>query len=445
MPGLWLGRLRQLTFVRNMDQTITITHDGTLDIATGRSRKEVSWHNKEVQWSALVKKISVPHRTAETHAEYMSMKKALQDERKDVGGFVGGYLTGGRRKTANVLHRQLVTLDIDFAKGDLWGDYTMLYCNAALLYSTHKHTGESPRLRLVIPLDRPVSREEYVAIARRMAGDLGINAFDDTTYEPARLMYWPSVSKDGEYVFEYQDGPWLSADAVLGSYKNWRDASEWPVSDRTVEVRLPESVREKYEEFEKQQILALEDQEEITAVNAAVLSNKLLQFSNGAIYGENHEFHEIHQAKLEALEEIVEAANGNPVLVFYSFKHDAERIKKRLKTYRPTELKGSAEIQAWNAGQIPVLLAHPASAGHGLNLQAGGNVIVWFGLNWSLELYQQANARLHRQGQTKPVIIHHLVAPGTMDEDVMASLSRKGESQDALMEAVKARIKKYKK
>jgi SNF2 family DNA or RNA helicase len=107
-------------------------------------------------------------------------------------------------------------------------------------------------------------------------------------------------------------------------------------------------------------------------------------------------------------------------------------------------LKGSAEIQAWNAGQIPVLLAHPASAGHGLNLQAGGNVIVWFGLNWSLELYQQANARLHRQGQTKPVIIHHLVAPGTMDEDVMASLSRKGESQDALMEAVKARIKKYK-
>lgn len=236
MPGLWLGRLRQLTFVRNMDQTITITHDGTLDIATGRSRKEVSWHNKEVQWSALVKKISVPHRTAETHAEYMSMKKALQDERKDVGGFVGGYLTGGRRKTANVLHRQLVTLDIDFAKGDLWGDYTMLYCNAALLYSTHKHTGESPRLRLVIPLDRPVSREEYVAIARRMAGDLGINAFDDTTYEPARLMYWPSVSKDGEYVFEYQDGPWLSADAVLGSYKNWRDASEWPVSDRAGEV-----------------------------------------------------------------------------------------------------------------------------------------------------------------------------------------------------------------
>ena len=208
---------------------------------------------------------------------------------------------------------------------------------------------------------------------------------------------------------------------------------------------MPESVREKYEEFEKQQILALEDQEEITAVNAAVLSNKLLQFSNGAIYGENHEFHEIHQAKLEALEEIVEAANGNPVLVFYSFKHDAERIKKRLKTYRPVELKGSAEIQAWNAGQIPVLLAHPASAGHGLNLQTGGNVIVWFGLNWSLELYQQANARLHRQGQTKPVIIHHLVAPGTMDEDVMASLSRKGESQDALMEAIKARIKKYKK
>lgn len=215
---------------------INITNDGAFDIATGRSRKETHWRNKEVLWSAFLKKISESHYTAEKYSEYMGEKKTRQDEIKDVGGFVGGYVNNGRRKSENIIHRQLITLDIDFASNDIWDDYTLLYSNAAALYSTHKHSAENPRFRLIMPLDRPVAPDEYIAIARRIAGSLDINSFDDTTYEPCRLMYWPSTSKNAEYVFKYLDGPWICADEVLASYKNWRDASEWPVSDRAGEV-----------------------------------------------------------------------------------------------------------------------------------------------------------------------------------------------------------------
>ncbi len=214
--------------------------------------------------------------------------------------------------------------------------------------------------------------------------------------------------------------------------------------DRTVEIHFTEKVMEKYLEFEKQQVLAMEDIEgDISAVNAAALSNKLLQYANGAIYDSERNVHEIHSEKLEALEEIVEAANGQPVLVFFSFRHDVSRIMVVLRKYHPKEIGGPEDIAAWNAGKISVLLAHPAGAGHGLNLQVGGHIIVWFGLPWSSELYLQANARLYRQGQGKPVIIHQLIAKGTMDEDVVQSLTDKVDKQDALMRAVKARIEKY--
>lgn len=213
--------------------------------------------------------------------------------------------------------------------------------------------------------------------------------------------------------------------------------------ERTVPVLLHGRNMDKYYEFEKKQILALEDAEDISAINAAALTNKLLQYANGAVYDADKKFHEVHNEKIEALEEIIEAANGKPVLVFYSFRHDVDRIKTHLKKYKPEELKGSAHIKEWNEGKIPFMLAHPASAGHGLNMQAGGSTIIWFGLPWSLELYQQANARLDRQGQVESVIIHRLLTKGTMDEDVLKALDRKSTGQNALMEAVKARIKKY--
>lgn len=215
---------------------ITLTHDGQVDIATGKDRKAQKWKNRTVFWSELLTKISQTHRTAETYTDYLRAKKERQDEIKDIGGFVGGYLANGRRLKKAVNHRQLLTLDIDFGQIGFWEDFTDIYGDAAAIYSTHKHSPEKPRLRLVMPIDRQVVPDEYVAIARRVASTLGIEYFDDTTYQPERLMYWPSTSKDGEFVFEYQDGPWLCADDILATYHNWRDSSEWPVSEREGDI-----------------------------------------------------------------------------------------------------------------------------------------------------------------------------------------------------------------
>ena len=213
--------------------------------------------------------------------------------------------------------------------------------------------------------------------------------------------------------------------------------------DNVIEVELPEKAKNQYNQLEKNLILPLLDSD-VTAANAAVLTNKLLQMANGAIYDEFGEAKEIHDTKLEALEEVVEAANGKPVLVAYSYRHDLDRIKNRLRKYNPRMLDNDQDVRDWNAGKIQVLLLHPASGGHGLNLQAGGNIIVWFGLTWSLEWYQQTNARIHRQGQTERVIVHHIVAKGTMDEQVLKALTGKAATQEDLMEAVKVRIEQYK-
>jgi len=213
--------------------------------------------------------------------------------------------------------------------------------------------------------------------------------------------------------------------------------------DRVVPVKLTEDAKAKYRQLERDLLLPMIDAD-IVANTAAVLSNKLLQMANGAVYDENKGVREIHDAKLDTLEDVLEGANGHPVLLFYSYKHDLDRIRMRFKHCRTLRkgAEGSKDIADWNAGKIQLLAVHPASAGHGLNLQDGGSTIVWFGLTWSLELYQQANARLHRQGQKHSVIIHHLIAEGTIDEDVMEALQAKAAGQDALMTAVKARIEK---
>jgi len=210
--------------------------------------------------------------------------------------------------------------------------------------------------------------------------------------------------------------------------------------DREVIVQIPEAARAQYDQLERDLLLPFAGGD-ITADTMAILSNKLLQMANGAVYDENGATREIHRAKLEALDDILEAANGQPVLVFYNYQHDRDRVLKHIPTARVLDTED--DIEKWNQGKIPVMLAHPASAGHGLNLQAGGNIIVWFGLTWSLELYLQAIARLYRQGQDKSVIVHHLIAEGTIDEDVMRALAGKDVSQKALLEAVKARIEKY--
>ena len=243
------------------------------------------------------------------------------------------------------------------------------------------------------------------------------------------------------------------------------DYLEMPMrTDNYIKLRMPDDIKKQYDDFEKNKVLDLlntvetveeEDEDgnvtlvqkpvEVNVVNAAALSNKLLQFANGAVYDEDKNVFPIHDIKLDALKEIVENSNGQSILVAWTYQFDKDRILEYLKSYKPRELKTNKDIEDWNAGRIQVMLAHPASAGHGLNLQAGGNIIVWFGQTWSLELYQQFNARLYRQGQQKGVIIHHLIMKGTHDEDVIQALKAKNKKQNALMDSIKAKINKYKK
>lgn len=216
-----------------------------------------------------------------------------------------------------------------------------------------------------------------------------------------------------------------------------------PVIEDIVPVQLSPKAQRDYNVMESQMVLELiESDIEITAVSAASLSTKLQQLANGAVYDEDRTVHEIHDCKIEAFKELIEQLAGKPALVFYNFKHDLERLKKALATSGliVKEFKGAEEESAWNAGEIDILLAHPASTAYGLNLQDGGNHVIWFGLNWSLELYQQANKRLHRQGQTEKVIIHHLISLGTRDEDMMEALQCKADAQEYVLQSLKARI-----
>lgn len=218
---------------------MTIQNQGQteLRIATGRSCKEIQWKNKKITWAELVNKLAETTYTAETVAEYKAMNKDDQTRIKDIGGFVGGSLKEGRRKNGFVTSRSIVTLDADFAKPGLWEDIEAQTDYAMAVYSTHKHTPEHPRYRLVIPLSRDVSADEYEAIARKLADDIGMDFFDDTTYEPARMMFWPSTSKDGKYFFKVIDEKIINPDEVLATYDDWKDASYWPESSRCTSQR----------------------------------------------------------------------------------------------------------------------------------------------------------------------------------------------------------------
>lgn len=216
--------------------------------------------------------------------------------------------------------------------------------------------------------------------------------------------------------------------------EDWLDMPER--IDSVIQVKMNSDEKAAYEKFEKDCYMQFVEGE-VTAATAATLTNKLLQYSNGAMYLPDGSYAKTSDSKLDKLEEIIDTAGGKPILCFYSFRHDLERIKQRIKFAR--KLESSADIDAWNKGEIQLLLAHPAGAGHGLNLQAGGNIIVWFGLIWSLELYQQANARLYRQGQENAVIIHHLVTEDTCDERVLQSLQGKADVQEDLLNALQVK------
>lgn len=267
-----------------------------------------------------------------------------------------------------------------------------------------------------------------------------ITGYRDRYFIPGRsnghVVYeWKQKKEAESRVYEQ-----ISDICVSMSAEDWLDLPER--IERTVAIPMSPDSKAKYKKLEKDLLLEFEDSD-VTADTAAVLSNKLLQLANGAIYDENRDVQHVHDAKLDALEDLIEAANGNPILCFYTYKHDLSRIQERFPS--AVKLESTEDIAKWNKGEIPLLLTHPASAGHGLNLQDGGHNVVWFGLTWSLELYQQANARLDRQGQTERVVVHHLVSEGTLDETVIQRLADKTAGQDALLDAVKARIERVKK
>jgi SNF2 family DNA or RNA helicase len=260
-----------------------------------------------------------------------------------------------------------------------------------------------------------------------------------------RERYFSPNQRNAQVVFNYKikDGSEESIREKIGDICMSMKAEDWlqmPARiDNIQSVKLSDKEMEAYRKFEKDAYMEFLNAE-VTALTAAALTQKLLQYANGAMYYDlQGQYVKVSDKKLEALEEIIELSNGKPVLIFYSFKHDLERIKARVKG--AVKLESAKDIEKWNKGEIPVMLAHPASAGHGLNLQDGGNIIVWFGLTWSLELYQQANARLYRQGQKQAVIIHHLIADGTVDEAVLKSLQGKTDVQESLLQALKARVK----
>lgn len=230
-----------------------------------------------------------------------------------------------------------------------------------------------------------------------------------------------------------------------------KDYLELPaVMHEDIMLHMTDELYDRYKTFEKEQVLQIIDggeasAEDIGATSAAALSNKLLQYASGFVYDMDKEAHPIHSIKLEALEELVEQANGQSVLIAYTFVEDCKRIMEKLKAYNPVVIESQRNIADWNAGKIQVALAHPASAGHGLNLQTGGHIIIWYGLTWSLELYQQFNARLNRQGQTHPVTIYHLIMDGTHETDVATAIGSKTATQESLMASIKAKIRVYSK
>jgi len=225
-----------------------------MKIAYGNSRMDKKWKNTDISWEDFCSRVKTTQRTTETVEEYRKMKKGGQDSIKDVGGFVGGHLKDGRRKKGNVLSRSMLTLDMDYGTSSIWGELCTFFPYKCCIYSTHKHTLEKPRLRLIIPLSRDVGEEEYAAISRMVAKEVGIDLFDDTTYEPERLMYWPSTSRNGEFVYEEKDGSLLDPEVFLNKYDDWHDTSTWPVSSRQSEV-IERSLKEQADPLSKEGVV----------------------------------------------------------------------------------------------------------------------------------------------------------------------------------------------
>ena len=355
-----------------------------------------------------------------------------------------------------IINRENVVWLVDFYKND-W-PFDMVVIDESSSFKSHKAkrfkalSAMAPRIKRIVELTGTPSPNGLADLwAQLYLLDEGARL--GTRYAGFRERYFDAGPRHNGIVYKYS-AKQGSEEAILSAISDIcvsmkaSDYLELPdCIMHEIPVELDPKAAKAYRELEREMVLELPD-DEVTVTSAAALSNKLLQLGNGAIYGEDHSVHEVHGCKIEAFMELIESlsASGKSALVFYNYQHDKERLQKALaKTGLVVrELKTTEDEDDWNAGKVNILLTHPASSAYGLNLQQGGNHVVWFGLNWNYELYTQANKRLHRQGQTEKVIIHHLVCEGTRDEDVMAALARKDDVQQFVMESLKARIKRIK-
>ena len=355
-----------------------------------------------------------------------------------------------------IINRENVVWLVDFYKND-W-PFDMVVIDESSSFKSHKAkrfkalSAMAQRIKRIVELTGTPSPNGLADLwAQLYLLDEGARL--GTRYAGFRERYFDAGPRHNGIVYKYSvkqgsEEAILSAISDICVSMKASDYLELPdCIMHEIPVELDPKAAKAYRELEREMVLELPD-DEVTVTSAAALSNKLLQLGNGAIYGEDHSVHEVHGCKIEAFMELIESlsASGKNALVFYNYQHDKERLQKALaKTGLVVrELKTTEDEDDWNAGKIDILLTHPASSAYGLNLQQGGNHVVWFGLNWNYELYTQANKRLHRQGQTEKVIIHHLVCEGTRDEDVMAALARKDDVQQFVMESLKARIKRIK-
>ena len=355
-----------------------------------------------------------------------------------------------------IINRENVVWLVDFYKND-W-PFDMVVIDESSSFKSHKAkrfkalSAMAPRIKRIVELTGTPSPNGLADLwAQLYLLDEGARL--GTRYAGFRERYFDAGPRHNGIVYKYS-AKQGSEEAILSAISDIcvsmkaSDYLELPdCIMHEIPVELDPKAAKAYRELEREMVLELPD-DEVTVTSAAALSNKLLQLGNGAIYGEDHSVHEVHGCKIEAFMELIESlsASGKSALVFYNYQHDRERLQKALaKTGLVIrELKTTEDEDDWNAGKIDILLTHPASSAYGLNLQQGGNHVVWFGLNWNYELYTQANKRLHRQGQTEKVIVHHLVCEGTRDEDVMAALARKDDVQQFVMDSLKARIKRIK-
>lgn len=436
-----------------------LQYDRSITISAGASRRATVWQAQTLLISELWDKLKVPARGTETLAEYMSLKKAQQDDLKDIGGFVGGTLNGPRRKANNVAGRDIIILDLDNIpaghKDNVLRIVEALGCGYCI-YSTRKHQPAAPRLRVLFPLDRTVTADEYEPIARKAAEYIGLEYADPTTFEPSRLMYWPSCCRDSEYVYVVGDKPFLSADGLLAQYADWHDMTLWPAlpgqaqfTKLAVKQGDPEGKNGVVGAFCRTYDIQRAMDELLPGIYEPV-DNSPGRYTylggsttGGAVLYDDGKFLYSHHATDPCGGRLVNAFDLVRLHKYGDLDDTAAALAKT--KLRVCVYKGTEDEDAWNAGKVDVLLVHPSSCAYGLNLQAGGRHIIWFTPNWSFELNDQGKCRLWRQGSPyDKVYVHYLIVQGCVDEDVLDTIRERAGTHETVMQVLKARIKKIK-